>query len=58
MYQNGAEKDVDQAHLDITYFDRLNEEQVKVEVTDYNDYEARLQYLPSLNELDFFSFSS
>ena len=26
---------------------------VKVEVTDYNDYEARLQYLPSLNELDF-----
>lgn len=28
VYQNGAEKDVDQAHLDITYFDRLNEEQV------------------------------
>ena len=26
---------------------------VKVEVTDYNDYEARLQYLPSSNELDF-----
>ena len=26
---------------------------VKVEVTDYNDYEARLQYLPSLTELDF-----
>ena len=23
---------------------------VKVEVTDYNDYEARLQYLPSLND--------
>ena len=28
VYQNGAEKDVDQAHLDITYFDRLTEEQV------------------------------
>ena len=28
VYQNGAEKDIDQAHLDITYFDRLNEEQV------------------------------
>ena len=26
---------------------------IKVEVTDYNDYEARLQYLPSINELDF-----
>jgi DNA polymerase II large subunit len=26
---------------------------VKVEVTDYNDYEARLQYLPSSIELDF-----
>ena len=26
---------------------------LKVEVTDYNDYEARLQYLPSINELDF-----
>jgi alanyl-tRNA synthetase len=28
VYQNGAEKDIDQAHLDITYFDRLSEEQV------------------------------
>ena len=26
---------------------------IKVEVTDYNDYEARLQYLPGINELDF-----
>ncbi len=25
---------------------------IKVEVTDYNDYEARLQYLPSIKELD------
>ncbi len=28
VYQNGAEKDIDQAHLDITYFDKLTEEQV------------------------------
>ena len=28
VYQNGAEKDVDKAHLDITYFDQLTEEQV------------------------------
>ncbi len=28
VYQNGAEKDVDKAHLDITYFDKLTEEQV------------------------------
>ncbi|MGC8533720.1 MAG: alanine--tRNA ligase [Candidatus Parvarchaeum sp.] len=28
VYQNGAEKDIDQAHLDVTYFDRLSEEQV------------------------------
>ncbi|MCL4399367.1 DNA polymerase II large subunit [Candidatus Parvarchaeota archaeon] len=26
---------------------------IKVEVTDYNDFEARLQYFPSLNEIDF-----
>ena len=26
---------------------------IKVEVTDYNDFEARLQYMPSINELDF-----
>ena len=28
VYQNGAEKDIDHAHLDITYFDKLTEEQV------------------------------
>ena len=28
VYQNGAEKDVDKAHLDITYFDKLTDEQV------------------------------
>ena len=28
VYQNGAEKDVDKAHLDITYYDRLSREQV------------------------------
>ncbi len=28
VYQNGAEKDVDKAHLDITYFDRLTDDQV------------------------------
>jgi alanyl-tRNA synthetase len=28
VYQNGAEKDVDKAHLDITYFDRLTDEQI------------------------------
>ena len=28
VYQNGAEKDVDKAHLDITYFNKLSEEQV------------------------------
>ena len=27
VYQNGAEKDVDKAHLDITYFDKLTEDQ-------------------------------
>lgn len=27
VYQNGAEKDVDKAHLDITYFNRLTEKQ-------------------------------
>ena len=26
---------------------------MKVEVTDYNDFEARLQYMPSINEIDF-----
>jgi DNA polymerase II large subunit len=26
---------------------------VKVEVTDYNEYEARLQYIPDINEIDF-----
>ncbi len=29
VYQNGAEKDVDKAHLDITYYDRLTEQQIK-----------------------------
>lgn len=29
VYQNGAEKDVDKAHLDITYFDKLSEKQIK-----------------------------
>ncbi len=33
VYQNGAEKDVDKAHLDITYFDKLSDNQV-------NDIEA------------------
>ena len=28
VYQNGAEKDVDMAHLDITYFDRLTSDQI------------------------------
>ena len=28
VYQNGAEKDVDKAHLDITYFDKLTDLQV------------------------------
>ncbi len=28
VYQNGAEKDVDKAHLDITYFDKLTDSQV------------------------------
>ncbi len=29
VYQNGAEKDVDKAHLDITYYDKLTEDQVR-----------------------------
>jgi alanyl-tRNA synthetase len=28
VYQNGAEKDVDSAHLDITYYDKLSREQI------------------------------
>ena len=28
VYQNGTEKDVDKVHIDITYYDRLSEEQV------------------------------
>ncbi len=29
VYQNGAEKDVDKAHLDITYFEKLTDAQIK-----------------------------
>ncbi len=29
VYQNGAEKDVDKAHLDITYYDKLSREQIE-----------------------------
>ena len=36
-------------------YDATEEEvnRVKVETTDYNDYEARLQYFPNVNEVDF-----
>ncbi len=43
------------AHFEYGKYDATPGEisRLKVEVTDYNDYEARLQYLPSINELDF-----
>ncbi|MEM3190681.1 MAG: DNA polymerase II large subunit [Candidatus Parvarchaeota archaeon] len=42
------------AHFGIGKYDPTEEEvgRVKIESSDYNEYEARLQYLPTVNELD------
>ena len=42
------------AHFNIGKYDPTEEEvgRVKIEASDYDEYEARLQYLPTANELD------
>ncbi len=41
VYQNGAEKDVDKAHLDITYYDNLTDAQIKAIEHMANDIVAK-----------------
>jgi len=43
------------AHFGLSKYDPTDDEvgRIKVEASDYDEYEARLQYLPTANELDF-----